>query len=250
MEEEKKKEAAAARCSTRYESRRDAIGQVRRRRATPFANHERKYSYSPPFAYSVFVRVHRGCDAIEDPFSKKEGDECVSDESASDKIANDDCTEATVSSAQPVCEFGTMCFGGCNKCEQDSDCIQDKPSARTCDTDRNSMTQGFCSSVIGDVCQVRGEFNARGSPPGMGLPGCPEGSRCKNKKDTPFGVCEAEKQVGKAGCTDTTCPDGRMCTTARPNPTGIAPRGSVKSATRKTSLARGRSQVQERQVRL
>ena len=70
------------------------------------------------------------------------------------------------------------------------------------------MTQGFCSSVIGDVCQVRGEFNARGSPPGMGLPGCPEGSRCKNKKDTPFGVCEAEKQVGKAGCTDTTCPDG------------------------------------------
>jgi hypothetical protein len=61
---------------------------------------------------------------------------------SSDKIANDDCTEATVSSAQPVCEFGTMCFGGCNKCEQDSDCIQDKPSARTCDTDdRNSMTQ-------------------------------------------------------------------------------------------------------------
>ena len=56
---------------------------------------------------------------------------------SSETIANPDCTEMGLTTgAQPVCEFGTMCFGGCNKCEQDSDCIQDKPSARKCDADR------------------------------------------------------------------------------------------------------------------
>ena len=163
---------------------------------------------------SSVLFVVRGC-TTEDPFSKKKGERCKLTSEGTDKVAQADCEEVSTAAAQPVCEFGTSCFGGCNKCTQDSDCLQDKPSARTCDTNPRSRTLGFCTSVVGDVCQIRGKLNNRGASSR-----CPEGSKCKPVKPLAgkpptYGICTAQKLVGKSGCKvgETDCPDDRMCKT-------------------------------------